>query len=246
MRTVVLAVALVGLVPAAPAQEAPRAVIEKAIAAHGGQERLAAVRADRVQLRGTIQVGQAALPFTSEVTLQLPGQLKSVVTITESARQHTLVHLLDGDKATILLDGQPQPVPGVLAAQLRQTRQLEQALRLVPLLSDPGFTLHPLPEVKYNDRVYAGVRVAGKGQRDLKLYFDRASGLLVKAEHLLDGPGGKDVVQEAFYGEYRDVGGYRRAGKVVVLRDGKKVMEAELLDARRLDAPLDPVEFTRP
>src|SRR5215467_16005690 len=100
MRTVVLAVALVSLVPAAPAQEAPRAVIEKAIAAHGGQERLAAVRADRVQLRGTIQVGQAALPFTSEVTLQLPGQLKSVVTITQSARQHTLVHLLDGDKAT--------------------------------------------------------------------------------------------------------------------------------------------------
>src|SRR5206468_881888 len=110
-------------------------------------ERLAAVRADKVRLKGAIYIGSAKLPFTSEVTLQLPGQLKSVVTITEAKREHTLVHLLDGDKATILLDGQPQPVAGVHQAQLRQTLQLEQALRLVPLLGDPAFTLHPLPEV---------------------------------------------------------------------------------------------------
>jgi hypothetical protein len=246
MRTVVLAVAFVFcLSPAAPAQDTPRGIIERAIAAHGGQERLAAVRADKVKLKGTLHVGAASLPFTNELTLQLPGQFKSVVTLIEGDRPHTLVHLLDGDKATILLDGQPQPVAGAHLGQLRQTLQLEQALRLVPLLTDPGFTLHLLPEVKYNNLVYVGVRVAGKGQRDLKLYFDRASGLLVKAEHLLDGPGGQDVVQEAYYGDYRDVGGYRRPGKVVAFRAGKKVMEAFLLEARRLDR-IDPIEFTRP
>lgn len=242
MRAIVL-LALVS--QAAFAQGQPRAVVERAIAAHGGREKLAGVRADKVQLKGTLQVGGDALPFTNDLTVQLPGQFKSVVVVQAGRATRTIVHLLDGDKATILLDGQPQVVSGAHLAQLRQTLQLEQALRLVPLLTDPGFTLHPLPEVRYNGQVFAGVRVRGKGQRDLKLFFDRASGLLVKAEHLLDGPGGKDVVQEAFYGGYRDVGGYRRPGKIVVFRDGKKVMEAELIDARRYDR-IDPIEFTRP
>lgn len=242
---VAVSVVLVVLTGNSRGQETARDVIEKAIAAHGGQERLAAVRADKVKLRGTLHAGGSALPFTNELALQLPGQLKSVVTLTETNRTHTVVHLLDNDRATILLDGQPQPVGSAHLTQLRQTLQLEQALRLVPLLNDPAFTLHLLPEVRYNDQVYVGVRVAGRGQRDLKLFFDRASGLLVKAEHALDGPGGKDVLQEAFYGDYRDLGGYRRPCKVVVLRDGKKVMEAVLLEARRLER-IDPIEFTRP
>ena len=77
------------------------------------------------------------------------------------------------------------------------------------------------------------------------MFFDQRSGLLVKTEHALDGPAGKDVLQEAYYGDYRDVNGYRRPGKVIVFRDGKKVMEVELIEAQHCDR-IDPVEFTRP
>ena len=237
---------ILALLPATSlAQSDPRAILDQAIAAHGGRETLARVRADKVRLKGMLHVGSEAMPFTNDLAVQLPGQFKSIVAILTGGKTRTVVHLLDGDKATILIDGQPQQVSGSHLTQLRQTLQLEQALRLVPLLTDPSFTLHPLPEVRYNNQTFTGVRVQGKGQRDLKLYFDRTSGLLVKAEHLLDGPAGKDVVQEAFYADYRDLGGYRRPGKVVVLRDGKKVMEAELIDARRYDR-IDPIEFTRP
>jgi hypothetical protein len=245
MRIVLSALVFLGLSTLALAQDTPRGVIEKAIAAHGGYEKLAAIRADKVKVKGTLRVGPTAMPFTNEMALQLPGQFKSVVTITEANRTHQIVHLLDMDKATILLDGQAQTVAGAHLAQLHQTLQLEQALRLVPLLNDSAFTLHLLPEVKYNTFVYAGVRITGKGQRDLDLYFDRGTGLLVKAAHRLDGPGGKDILQEAYYGDYRDLGGYRRPCKVVIFRDGKRVMEADVIEARRLER-IDPVEFTRP
>lgn len=233
------------LVPTAFTQDTSRAILERAIVAHGGHEQLARVHADKVRLKGTLQVGDSAVAFTNDLTLQLPAQFKSVLTLHTFPKSRTITYLLDGDRATVLLDGQPQPITAAQLGQLKQTLQLEQALRLVPLLSDAAFALQPLPEVRYNAQVYVGVRVQGKGQRDVKLYFDQSSGLLVKAEHRLPGPDGKDVVQEAYYGDYRDVGGFRRAGKVVVMRDGKKAMEAELVEAQRYER-IDPVEFTRP
>lgn len=232
-----------GLAPAVPAQEPPRAVIERAIVAHGGHARLALARCERVRLKGTMHVGSASLPFTNELAVALPGRYKSVVTIDDGTRTRQVVHVLDGEKAAALVDGQPQTVTGVHLAQLRQTLQLEHAMRLMPLLTDAEFRLSGLGQVRYNNQVFAGVQVAGRGQRELKLWFDQASGLLVKSEHKLDGPGGKDVLQEAFYADYRDAGGYRRPGKVVVLRDGKKVMEAELIDARRCER-FEPDEFS--
>ncbi|MFO0878070.1 MAG: hypothetical protein U0840_12030 [Gemmataceae bacterium] len=245
MRTSLVLITMVLCPLVSQAQQTPQAIIEKAIEAHGGKARLAGFRSERVKLKGTLHVGSKPLPFTNEQAVQLPGQYRSTVTLDDGMKSHSIVHLLDGEKAAILLDGQPQEVQGPQLAQLKQTLQLEEALRLVPLISNPEFKLQLLPEVRYNNLVFTGIRVTGKGQRDLKLFFDGASGLLVKTEHRLDGPSGKDVIQEAFYADYRNLNGHLRAGKVVVLRDGKKVMEAELVTAQRVER-IDPIEFSRP
>jgi hypothetical protein len=246
MRTLVLSVAALLVVSGLlRAQESPREIIERAIRAHGGQERLARVRADRVRLSGTLHVGGGAVSFTNETTVQLPDRFKSVVRVTVRDKTQTIVHLLDGGRAAILADGAPQPVSSVHIAQLRQTLQLDHALRLVPLLTDPAFTLEPLGDTPINGRPAVGVRVLGYGQRDVRLFFDRQSGLLVKTEQLLDGVGGKDVRNEAYYSRYQDMGGYLRPTRVVAYRDGRRVMDAELMSATPLDQ-VDPAEFSKP
>jgi hypothetical protein len=246
MRIVSAALILVlALGSRAMAQEEARAVIQRAIVAHGGLEKLSRIRADKVQFKGTLHIGTAEVPFTNDLTVQAPGQFKSVHRLGEPGRVRTIVHLLDGDKATIVVDGRPQPVSGSNLAQMRQTLQLEAALKLVPLLTDPAFQVAPLGEFQNDGRVVVGVRVCGGGQRDLRLYFDRETALLVKTEHLLDGAGGKDVKQEAYYADYREMGGYLRACKVTAFRDGKKVMEAQLVEAHALDH-IDAAEFSRP
>jgi hypothetical protein len=245
MRSITAFAFILALTPAAPAQGTATAMIERAIIAHGGQQRLSSVRADKVKFKGTLHLGSSSVPFIDESTIQAPEQFKSVVRINEGTRTRTIVHILDGPKATITVDDQPQVVPGSLVAQMRQTLQLDQAMKLVPLLLDPAFHIEHTGEYQYNGRVVVGVRVTGRGQRDLRLYFDRETALLVKSDFLLDGPGGKDVRQEAFYSEYRDVGGYLRPGRVIVFRDGKKVMESELVEARHFDH-IDPREFQGP
>lgn len=245
MRFATTFLVLLALVSAVSAQDPARAMIQRAIVAHGGLDKLSAARADRIQFKGTLHVGTATVPFTDEVVIQPPGQFKSTVRISENGRTRTIVHLLDGDKASILVDGQPQPVSSSNLAQMRQTLQLAQAMKLVPLLTDPAFSVALVGEYQHNGRPVVCIRVAGHSQRDLRLYFDKETALLIKSEHLLDGVGGKDVKQEALYSDYREVGGYLRPGRVSAFRDGNKVMETELIDARRFDR-IDAREFNQP
>jgi hypothetical protein len=238
---------ILGLLDPAPAagQEPVRSLIERAIKAHGGQQRLARARADRVKMRGTLFIGGGRVPFVSETTVQLPSQFKNVVRLTQVGRAYTIVHLLDGSQASITLDGRPQRLTAASRAELQQTLQLNQAMRLAPLLTERGFILTALGEAKVNGQAVLGVKVEVGGGRELYLYFDRATALLLKTEHFLAGADGKKVRQEAYYSDFRDVAGYRRPGKVTAFRDGNKVMEAELVEAQQFDR-LSPLEFSQP
>jgi hypothetical protein len=228
-----------------PAPETPRALIERAIAAHGGAERLGSLRAEKVRLQGKVFVpGKDLVPFTAEVTLQLPDRFKQVAKLTTD-KVHTLVQIVDGDKVATVVDDQPQPLPATALAELRMTLDLQRAVRLVPLLMDRDSRLTALNPEKANNRSVLGVKVSAKGHRDVRLYFDQETGLLVKTEHTRDDGSGKELLQEEFYGDFKDFGGFRRWTRIVVFREGKKLMEAEVLDVRYFDK-LDDSEFTKP
>jgi hypothetical protein len=230
---------------ALPAQDTARAIVERAATAHGGLGRLARLRADRIQVKGNVIIEDKETPFTAETTVQLPGQFKNVMTVTTSKGRVTLVQILNGDKVLVTLDGQPQKVEGTAISEMRDTFALNRAIRLAPLLMERNYDLATLDEVKVGDRPALGVRVTARGQRELKLYFDKETNLLVKTEHMLEGPDGKTSKQEVFYGDFRDLGGYKRPLKLAAYRDGKKVMEAEIVDVKYLDR-LDEEEFSKP
>jgi hypothetical protein len=238
---VVLSVAASGV----RAQDAARDVIEKAVKAHGGFERLSRLRAVHDQLKGNAFVEGKETPFAGETFMQPPGQFKSVMQLTTPKGRVTVVQILNGDKAQVMIDGQPQPTSPSALAELRETFQLQRAVRLAPLLTDRNYELVSLGEVKVNDRPAVGVRVTAKGRRDLRLYFDKELGLLVKSEQTLEAGEGKEVKHEVYYGDFRDFDGYKRPVKLAAFRDGKKVMEAELVEAKYLDK-IDDAEFTKP
>jgi hypothetical protein len=229
----------------AGAQETPRAVIERAIAAHGGMDNLARARVDRVKLKGSVFVNGKTVPFTAETLVQLPDKLKTTLQTEVDNRTFTVVQVLNGEQAWTTLDGQPKPIEGPALAELRQTLQVARAMRLLPLLTDKNYTLGLLGESKVNDRVAIGVKVAAKGHKDLLLYFDKETNHLVKTEHTLDDGAGKEVKQEEFYSDFRDLGGFKRAVKMAAYRKGAKIMEAELVDVKYFSR-FDDGEFGKP
>jgi len=228
------------------AQDSARAIIERAAKAHGGLEKLARIRADRIEVKGNLYVEDKPTPFTGVTMVQLPGQYKHAIQVMTPNGIVSMVQILNGDKALVTIDGQPQRMitPSALA-EMRETFQLNRAVRLAPLLTDRGYDLTLLPEVKINDRPALGVGVTARGRKELRLYFDKEMGLLVKTEHTFDASEGKTVRQEVYYGDFRDLGGYKRPLKLAAFREGKKVMDVELTDVKYFDK-IDDAEFTKP
>lgn len=233
-----------------PAQETPRSIIERAIAAHGGAERLSRIRADKVRLHGKILLpgkdGPVLVPFSGETTIQLPDKFKNVFQMNVNTdKKFDLVQILNGDKAFVTVNGQLQNLPPAALAEMHETMYLDRVVRLVPLLTDRGYELTALGKSKANNREVTGIKVSMKGHKDLRLFFDDETGLLIKSEHVLDNIGGKEVLQEEFYGDFKDFNGYRRPTRIAAFRAGQKVLEAEMLDVKYFNK-FDDTEFAKP
>jgi hypothetical protein len=240
----VSAVLLFGWVGAVRAEETAQDIVLRAVKAHGGEERLSRVRADKVKVKGTFFVADKETPFTGETTVQLPNQFRNLMQLTGDHKV-TLLQILNGEKVYVTIDGQPQKVEPTAVAEMRETMQVDRVVRLVPLLTDKAYTLEALGESKIGDDAVLGVKASRKGAKDVVLYFNKDSALLVKTEHSTDDGSGKVVLQEEYYSDFRDVEGYKRPLKIIAYRGGKKIMEAELVEVKYLDK-VDESEFAKP
>src|SRR5436853_6227629 len=89
-------------------------------------------------------------------------------------------------------------------------------------LNEKGMELSALDETKVDGKPAVGVRVKSKGHRDVQLYFDKSSGLLVKRQYKVLDPGsGQEVSQEVVFGDYQDKDGVKHYRKIAAYRDGK-------------------------
>ncbi len=249
MRRIAICGMLLGLALAAEearGQDDVRAVVEKAVAAHGGKERIGRTRAVQTRTRGTLSVGGTEAAFTAETFAQLPGQIKNVLECEVQGKKQTLVQVINGDKVGLSVNGQAQALGERVLAELKELQYAERVNTLLPLLEDASLELSAAGEGKVNGAATVGVRVASRGHKDIVLHFDRSSGLLVKAERrTLDPSTLREVVQEEQYADYKDVDGLKRPMKVTVSKDGKKYMQAEVVELRYLDK-LDDKVFSQP
>ncbi len=248
MRHVLLLFCLLGtlstVAPPGRAEE-PRVLVEKAIKAHGGMEKLLQLTRVHEKTRATMTVDDTTLKLTTDTLIQLPGQFRSTIKATINNRPLDLIQVLDGKKAWTSEDGRIADASEGVLQSYRELLHVQQVATLVPLLAaDKGYKLTALPEIQVNGKPALGIKVAFKGRRDVSLYFDKGSGLLVKESYLLH-EGGKDFKEEVFLNEYKEYKGLKRASKVVQYRDGKKYLDAEVTSLEFLDR-IDAKEFARP
>lgn len=221
-----------------------KAILEKALKAHGGKDKLAKEYAVRTKSKGTLEL-MGGIAFTSESAVQPPDKFKEVAQLEVMGQKVDVTVVFDGKKAWVSAAGMTMELDDKYVEEMKQGLHVMRLMRLV-FINDKSIEVAGLGEGKVEGRAAVGVKVSAKGYRDVNLYFDKETGLLTKIEGRgLDETSGQEVAEERIIQEYQEIDGLKVAKKVLINRDGKKYLEAEVLEVKATDK-IDDNEFAKP
>ena len=115
---------------------------------------------------------------------------------------------------------------------------------LTPLLDAKKYTIKSGDEAEIDGNKADVVLVSSEkaGLKDLKLYFDRTSHLLVKMQKKDKDENDVEVDEETTFKDFKKVQGVLTPHAIVVRRDGKPFMKYEASDVKQLEK-VDDKEF---
>jgi hypothetical protein len=223
-----------------------RAIIDKALKAHGGADNLGKYPAANIKAKGSMEAMGMTIKFTIEIHAQNPDKIRTAVDVDLGGKTLTVINVFDGTRAWESLMGQTKEVKDAKKLEKHKMDMYVQGIVHLAPLAGKGFEISPLGEAKVKDQDTVGVRVSAKGKPDVSLYFDKKTGLLVKSEHRTTEPFNmNEVNQESYYSDYKKTEGIQEALKIVVHHDGKLFMEMEVSETRRLEK-IDKAMFAQP
>jgi hypothetical protein len=238
-------VSLVALRGPATAQEDAKATVEKAIKAHGGEEKLNKYPASQIKAKGNMNTMGADIEFTVEAASQLPDKMHNEIKLEVMGQALTVIQVYDGKQGWVSVMGQVTELEGDQLDEMKEQMFSDYLDNLVPLLKDKSLKLEVIGDEKVDGKPAAGVKVSAKGHKDTKMYFDKETGLLVKSERRALDDAMQEVNAETFYRDYKDVSGVKQPMKVLVKHDGKKYMDVEVTEVKLLEK-LDDSLFKKP
>ena len=210
---------LVGLKATSAADDAS-SIIDKGIAALGGEAKLAKATALKWKAVGKLIVegndNDISIGYTTrgldQMRVEFEGDING-----------------NGIKGATVLDGNKGwrtfGETNALDADAVDNEKRNAYLQIVPItlvpLKDKGFKVEAGGDEKVNEKPAAVVKVTGPDGKTFKLMFDKDSGLPVRMTATVVGFGGDDYDQVTTYGDYKDFGGIKKATKVESTRDGK-------------------------
>lgn len=245
MLCVIVPLTFFSLLAAQPDDRA-KAVITKAIAAIGGEANLAKYRAATWKGKGAYYGLGRDIAYTGTWAVQPPDQVRIAIEGNRDGQRFSRVLVINGDKGWVKLNDQVEELDQAALAEEKHRLYVNWVASLAPLQTE-GFQFELLKEPKrIGDKEAVGVKVSRDGQRDVILYFDAKTNLLLQSQAVLrDLQGSADIKQEVLYGDYRDVAGIKRPMKITVTWDSQRQAEGTFTDYQLLDK-LDEKTFQRP
>jgi len=234
------------LVPSGRADEGDAAaIVSKAIKAHYPKGQDPKKQGLRTKTKGTLHVMGLDLDFTQDVSVQMPNKFREVMELTVMNKNITVTSVYNGKEGWIRSNDMDVEVSKEILAEFKEaayTIGLMQGL----FLKDKTVKYSLVGEAKVKDKPAIAVTVSKEGAKDVTLYVDKETGLIAKVEmRKRDLMSGQEVTEERIITEYQEMGGNKVAKKVEVLRDGKPLLEAEVLEVQTLEK-VDDNEFVKP
>jgi len=223
-----------------------RKVIDRAIKAHGGADKINNFKAATFKLKGKFYgMSDDGTDYTGEFALQGRDKMRFEINAEAGGMTFKFVQVINGDKGWVQAMGNTQEMDKDALAEAKEGMYAGRVTALAGL-ADKGFKFAPLGEVKVGDRPAIGVRVSHKGHRDINLFFDKKTNKLLKRERRAkDEMSGQEFTEVELYDGYKEIGGVQHPLKLTVLRDDKKYVVGGSSDYTLQDK-LDDSTFAKP
>jgi hypothetical protein len=233
--------------PAQAQDDESRALIREAIKAHGGKDALRKHLGAQVKYKGTVDTMGMTVKVEGEVFTNHPDRMKNVINVEVNNMNFQVQQGFDGKVLWLSVMGMNKDIDDKEAlTEIQESFHAERVANLFDL-DNKEFKLASLGEMKIKDKDAVGVRVSKEGKRDVNLWFDKASHMLVKSEYRGKDPFGQtgEVNQEKYFSNYKSVMGVQTPMRLEVHNDGKKMLDLEISEVRYHER-LDDTYFTKP
>lgn len=243
--------ALLAIVLVAPAgrlaradDKDPKAILDKAIQALGGEEKLKKTENVTWKSKGTLTLNGNDNPISVKGTVQGLDHYRAEVEGEFGGNEVKGVVVLNGNKGWRNFGEKMEMGEDGVANEKRSLYLQVIPFRILPL-KDKGFKVEAAGEAKVGDKPAAGVKVTGPDGKDFTIHFDKESGLPVKVVARVIGFGGEEYTQETTYQDYKDFDGIKKATKLQSKRDGEDFLKSEVSEFKVLEK-VDPKTFAEP
>jgi hypothetical protein len=223
MLFVGIAVVLVDLGLGARAEDLkPEEIVDKAIRAHGGEEKLAGLTGFTFKER---MAYPDAMTSDAEVVVQLPGRYRRDMKMSSEGKSRSSLMVFDGDQGWMKMNDLVTPYPKTFLESMQKYTVPylgpRSILRLRARQKNPACQFTTTGEGTVEGRPAVGLRMKLADGPEETWYFDKDSGLLLKEEERVKHFEGEDQVYVTLYEDYQTCDGFPMARKVVTHRDGK-------------------------
>jgi hypothetical protein len=221
-----------------------KAIIDKALKAMGGADKVAKFKAGSWKAKATGEEGGNKITLTTEATWQGLDKIRVDADAEFNGMTKKALFVINGDKGWMKHDEMVRDAP---EGELPVIKEAFYALRmphLLPGLKDKAFTLSPLGETKVNDKPAVGITVAHKDHKDVSVHFDKETGLPVKSEVRVTNPGGKEFAIEYVYSDFKETDGVKHPMKITIKADREEVV-VEVNEIKAKDK-VEESEFAKP
>lgn len=235
MRTSMLVVGI-AVVLGAPALNARadeptrEQIIDKAIRAHGGEDRLEGLSGFIYKTRMVYADGPT---WSREITAQLPRRYRAETKIGPEGKTRSVV-VIDGDHGWLQLSGEVTPYPSSFVTSMQKYTipylGPRSMLRLHARQKNPKCRFFTQGECTIDGHQAVGLQMKLEGGPQETWFFDKESGRLLKEESRTANFEGEDTVTVTTYEDYQTFDGFPLARKETTQRDGKLAWTMELID----------------
>ena len=217
------------------------AILDKAIKAMGGEEKLAKASMYSWKSKGTVTIEGNEREFNSQVTVKGLDHYRREFGNDEF---HGIIVLAD-TKAWRKFGDNSTELEGDAIANEKRNVYLHVIPTTLVVLKGKGFKYEAAGEEKVGDKPASIVKITGPDGKDSTLSFDKETGLPVKQVAKVVGFQGQEYTAETTFADYKDFDGIKKATKVVVKRDGEPFQSWEVTEFKVLDK-VDAEAFTEP